>query len=269
MFETLLAVRHLSCHYKTLQGAVKAVDGVSFDLHRGEVLGIVGSSGSGKSTLALSILGLLDHSAIVSKGNIEFKGQYLGSLNEKDWQQLRGSQIGMIFQSAQNTFNPVMTIGQHIIEALSTHRTESYEEAKTKAIDALKMVGMLHPEKIMQCYSFELSGGMCQRAALALAISLQPDVLIADEPTASLDVLSQSEIIDLLITISKQLNLAMIIITHDLSLAAKISDCIAVMAAGKFVETGSSAQIFRNPANPYTKDLLASALSLSGHSLHY
>lgn len=269
MSETLLAVRHLRCHYKTLQGTVKAVDEVSFDLGCGEVLGIVGSSGSGKSTLALSILGLLNHSTMISKGNIAFKEQDLGSLDEKDWQQLRGSRIGMIFQSAQNTFNPVMTIGQHIIEAINTHQAGSYEAAETKAINALKIVGILHPEKIMQCYSFELSGGMCQRAALALAISLQPDVLIADEPTASLDVLSQSEIIDLLITISKQLNLAMIIITHDLSLAAKISDCIAVMAAGKFVETGSPEQIFRNPVNSHTKDLLASALSLSGHSLNY
>lgn len=258
MSESLLTVDKLYCHYLTRQNSVKAVDGVSFDLYPNEVLGIIGESGSGKSTLARTLIGLFNNFSQVCEGRILFKDQDVNSFSEQAWQQLRGNQIGMIFQSAEASFNPTMTIGQHIIESLLIHKQYHHKNAQLHAIESLKMVGMPNPENIMQCYPFELSGGMCQRAALALAMSLRPQLLIADEPTASLDIIAQSEIATLLNHLQQQFGLAMIIISHDLGLVAHLADKIAVMSGGKIVEMSTTEQILNNPSHPYTKTLLTS-----------
>lgn len=258
MPQSLLSVHELHCHYLTKHSTISAVDGVSFDLYPNEVLGIIGESGSGKSTLALSLMGLLNNFTQICKGDLLFKGQNTQTFSEKDWQQVRGRHIGMIFQSAEASFNPIMTIGQHITESLLTHQRCNHQDARLQAINALKIVGMPCPDKIMQCYPFELSGGMCQRAALALAMSLQPQLLIADEPTASLDIIAQSEITTLLNKLRHQFGLAMIIISHDLGLVARLADRMAVMATGKILEMSTTKQILSNPSHYYTKRLLTS-----------
>ena len=258
MSQPILSVHKLYCDYLTRHHTIRAVDGVSFDLYSNEVLGIIGESGSGKSTLAHSLIGQLNSFTQVCEGDILFNDRSIKTFSEKDWQQLRGRHIGMIFQSAEASFNPIMTIGQHIVEALLIHQQCNQQDAKLQAINSLKMVGMSNPDKIMQCYPFELSGGMCQRAALALAMSLQPQLLIADEPTASLDIVAQSEIVLLLNNLREQLGLAMIIISHDLGLVARLADKIAVMADGKILEMSTTEQILTNPSHDYTKSLLTS-----------
>lgn len=258
MTETLLSVRNLKCHYMTGRGAVRAVDGISLDVDAGEVIGIVGESGSGKSTLALSVLGLLDRPGRVGEGTISFKGRDLRALSEDSWCEVRGRRIGMIFQSPEASFSPTATIGRQMTEILQVHRGMNKHAAQAAAEQVLTKVGMPRPGEILENYPFELSGGMCQRAALALAISLQPELLLADEPTASLDLLAQAEITQLLIDMRHQYRLAMIIISHDLGLVSRMADRVMIMYAGRIVESGPTIQVLQSPRHPYTQALLAS-----------
>ncbi len=254
---SLLSVSNLKSGYFTRHGTISAVDGVSFDLCHGHTVGIVGESGSGKSTLALSLLGLLERPGRVVEGKSSFAGKNLRTLNEKEWSAVRGRQIGMIFQSPESSFNPLATLGQQMCEALMTHQGLSQASALEKAERALAMVGMPRPREILKSYAFELSGGMCQRAALGLALSLNPALLLADEPTASLDVLAQEEMIGLFKEMQKRLNLSMIIISHDLGLIGKLAERTLVMYAGKIVEAGPTWQVLGTPRHPYTRGLLA------------
>jgi peptide/nickel transport system ATP-binding protein len=262
MTEVLMSIRNLQCHYTTSRGPVHAVDGITLDIEANEALGIVGESGSGKSTLALSMLGLLDAPGRVVEGGISFRGRDLRALGEDDWRQVRGKQIGMIFQSPEASFSPTATIGRQMIEVLQVHCGMTRDEARAVAEEMLAKMGMPRPAKILECYPFELSGGMCQRTALALALSLQPMLLLADEPTASLDLLAQSEITQLLNTLRQQHLMAMVIISHDLGLIACLTDRIVIMYAGRVVETGPTAQVLQSPQHPYTQGLLASLPSL-------
>lgn len=258
MTETLVSVRSLKCHYSTGSKVVRAVDGVSLEIEATQTLGIVGESGSGKSTLALSMMGLLDAPGRIVDGAISFKGRDLSTLKEADWQEIRGKQIGMIFQSPEASFSPTATIGRQMTEVLQVHLGISTDEAKAVAKSMITQVGISRPHEILECYPFELSGGMCQRAALALSISLQPDLLLADEPTASLDLLAQSEITRLLISIRQQYRMAMVVISHDLGLIACLTDRVIIMYAGRAIESGPTAQVLGSPQHPYTQGLLAS-----------
>ncbi|MDQ3186660.1 MAG: ABC transporter ATP-binding protein [Pseudomonadota bacterium] len=258
MAEALLSVRDLKCHYMTAQGVVRAVEGVDLDVHAGEVVGVVGESGSGKSTLALSVLGLLDRPGRIVEGTINFKGHDLRALSEDSWCQVRGRRISMIFQSPEASFSPTATIGRQMTEVLQAHRGMKKAAANIAAEQALMKVGMPRPVEILECYPFELSGGMCQRAALALAISLQPELLLADEPTASLDLLAQAEITQLLIDMRHQYRLSVIIISHDLGLVSRMADRVMIMYAGRIVESGPTIHVLQSPRHPYTQALLAS-----------
>ena len=258
----LLSVSHLKSYYFSAQGLIRAVDGVSLDLYRGDILGIVGESGSGKSTLALSLLGLLDPPGRIEEGGIQFQGEDLPTLDEAGWQGIRGKKIGMIFQSPEGSFNPISTIGRQISEALQTHRSLSRKKADKEAEMALARVWMPQPEEVFERYPFEISLGMCQRASLALALSLNPSILIADEPTASLDIVSQAEMARLFSELQETRNLSMIIISHDLGLVRTIADRVAVMHAGKIVEEGPTEQVLEAPRHPYTQGLVSSELRL-------
>lgn len=258
MAEPLLSVRNLKCHYMTNHGSVRAVEGIDLDVGGGEIVGIVGESGSGKSTLALSMLGLLDRPGRIVEGTISFKGDDLRSLSEDGWCQVRGRRIGMIFQSPEASFSPTATIGRQMTEVLRVHRGMNEHAAKAAAEQMLTKVGMPRPAEILESYPFELSGGMCQRAALALAISLQPELLLADEPTVSLDLLAQAEITQLLMDMRHQYRLAMIIISHDLGLVSRMADRVMIMYAGRIVESGPTIHVLQSPRHPYTQALLAS-----------
>ncbi len=254
----LLSVRGLKSHYHAAQGVVRAVDGVTLEVRAGEVVGVVGESGSGKSTLALSLMGLLDPPGRVAEGVIDFEGRDLRGLNERQWRAVRGRRIGMIFQSPEASFSPNATIGRQITQALRTHRLLSAAAARDAAQQALTMVGMPRPREILDSYPFELSGGMCQRAALALALSLEPALLLADEPTASLDLLAQAEMTRLFGELRRRLQLTMLIISHDLGLIGRLADRVVIMYAGRVVESGPTEQVLRSPRHPYTRGLLAS-----------
>lgn len=262
MTTPLLAVRGLKTHYQTARGAVRAVDGVDLDIAAGEVVGVVGESGSGKSTLAQSLLGLIDAPGRVADGSIEFEGRELRGLTEPEWRTLRGRRIAMIFQSPEASFSPSATIGRQMIEVLRTHRGLDKTTARAAAQRALTEVGMPRPPEILDSYPFELSGGMCQRAALALALSLEPALLLADEPTASLDLLAQAEMTRLFGELRRRLTLTMLIISHDLGLIGRLADRVVIMYAGRVVESGATAEVLRAPCHPYTRGLIASLPSL-------
>ncbi len=254
----LLQVDHLSAEYTARTGTVRAVEDVTFSLFSGEVLGVVGESGSGKSTLALALAGLLDRPGRVVEGEITFNGLTLSELDERQWRSIRGRQIGLIFQSPDSTFNPIAPIGRHLEEAIAAHRPASAGELRAFAKDALALVKMPRLDAVLGSYAFELSGGMCQRAALALALALRPTLVIADEPTSSLDLLAQAEITTLLSELRTTLRLSMIVISHDIGLIARLADRVAVMYAGRIVEIGLAEDVLSRPRHPYTKGLLAS-----------
>lgn len=267
MNDALLSVRNLCIQYSaTVHSTVRAVNGINLDIFPGEIIGIVGESGSGKSTLALSLLGLLDNSGHIVQGEMRFRGVDLRGLDESGWQKIRGRQIGMIFQSPEASFNPVSTIGQQIQETLlQTYRNMRKDEARIAAKAVLTTAGMPRAAEVLECYPFELSGGMCQRAALAMAVSLQPALLLADEPTAALDLLAQLEITHLLVEMNRLKGLSMMVISHDLGLIARIASRVMIMYAGRIVESGPVAQILQTPRHPYTQGLLASMPQLEEH----
>lgn len=257
MARNVLEVRNLKMYYFTSKGVVRAVDDITFDLKKGEVLGLAGESGCGKSSLGFTLLGMPTPPGKIVDGSIKIDGREIVGLPEDVLRkEIRWQKISMIFQGAMNALNPVYTVGYQMIEPLLLHRGMSKEEAIDRAQKYLELVG-LDPE-IVYRYPHELSGGMKQRVVIASALLLEPDVVIADEPTTALDVVVQAQIINLLKKLKKDLGLSMIFITHDLSILAEISDRVAIMYAGKIVEIGDSEKIYYEPAHPYTQKLLAS-----------
>jgi oligopeptide/dipeptide ABC transporter ATP-binding protein len=257
--EPLLRVEDLSTTFKLRSTIVRAVDHVSFDLRRGETLGIVGESGSGKSMTALSILRLVQPPGCVQGGPISFNGRYdLLELSEREMRNIRGAEIGFIFQEPMTALNPVFMIGDQIAEALLVHRRATRSDARAKVLDLLDAVRIPDPARRFRDYPHQLSGGMRQRVLIASALACQPLLLIADEPTTALDVTIQAEILDLLQEMKRRFDLALLLITHDLGVVAGHADRVAVMYAGRIVEEGPMRQVFRSPAHPYTRGLLAS-----------
>src|SRR6266545_6437370 len=256
--EALLRVEHLTTVFDTARGPVAAVDDVSFDIRPGETLGLVGESGSGKSVTALSILRLVQPPGRIAGGRIVFKGRDLLTLDEPSMRAVRGADISLIFQEPMTALNPVFRVGDQIAEALLVHGRASRQEARDKAIELLGAVRIPDPAARVQDYPHQLSGGMRQRVMIAIALACRPSLVIADEPTTALDVTIQAQILDLLREMKTAFNLALLLITHDLGVIAETADRVAVMYAGRIVETGPVRAIFRQPAHPYTRGLLAS-----------
>jgi oligopeptide transport system ATP-binding protein len=255
----LLEVIDLKTHFFTREGVVKAVDGVTFSLDRGESLGIVGESGSGKSVTALSILRIVaSPPGKVVGGDVLYKGDSLLKMTEPDMRKIRGNRISMIFQDPMTSLNPVYRVGHQIAEPLCLHKGMSKKEAKAAAIELLASVGIPHAKERIRDYPHQFSGGMRQRAMIAMALACGPDVLIADEPTTALDVTIQAQILELMQEIQARTDSAIIMITHDLGVVADIADNVLVMYAGKAVEYGTADEVFYNPVHPYTWGLLHS-----------
>lgn len=255
---SLLSVKDLHTSFFTSSGEVKAVNGISFNLEEGKVLGIVGESGSGKSVTAYSILQILTNPGRIVSGSIKLKGKELVGCSKEAMQKIRGNQISIIFQDPMTSLNPVFTIGNQLMEAILLHTNRNKEQAKERAIEMLKLVGVNEPEKRINQYPHEFSGGMRQRVMIAMALACEPDILIADEPTTALDVTIQAQILDLMKDLQKQLGMAIILITHDLGVVAEMCDEIIVMYAGEISERGTSDDIFYNPKHEYTRGLLKS-----------
>ena len=257
--DVLLEVRNLRTHFHVMDGEVPAVDGVSFSVKRGETLGVVGESGCGKSVTALTIMRLLEiPPAEIVGGEIWFDGQEILSLPEEKMRHLRGSAMAMIFQEPMTSLNPVLTVGDQIAEAVMVHRKASRKEAEARALEMLKAVGIPAPERRLKQYPHELSGGMRQRIMIALALSCDPQLLVADEPTTALDVTIQAQILALITRLQKETGASLLLITHDLGVVAESVQRVVVMYAGKVVEEGSVQEILESPKHPYTKGLLAS-----------
>jgi oligopeptide/dipeptide ABC transporter ATP-binding protein len=237
---------------------VPAVDDVSFEIRAGETLGLVGESGSGKSVTALSIIRLMQPPGRIAGGRLVFKGRDLLTLEEREMQRVRGAEIALIFQEPMTALNPVFRVGDQIAETLLVHGRATRRDAKARAIDLLRAVRITNPESRVSDYPHQLSGGMRQRVLIAMALACRPSLVIADEPTTALDVTIQAEILDLLREMKSALSLSLLLITHDLGVIAETADRVAVMYAGRIVETGPVREIFRNPGHPYTRGLLAS-----------
>jgi oligopeptide/dipeptide ABC transporter, ATP-binding protein, C-terminal domain len=270
MSETILQVRGLRTAFHTESGAWPAVDGVDLTVRRGEIVGLVGESGSGKSVTGFSILGLIDPPGEVFAGEVLFKGQDLRALDEEGMRRLRGDRIAMIFQDPLMTLNPVLKIGEQMMEAILTHKNIPMQEARERCRNALELVGIPSPEKRLDSYPHEFSGGMRQRVAIAIAMLNQPDLIICDEPTTALDVTIQGQILYRMQEICRQHNTALIWITHDLGVVAELADKVAVMYAGRIVESGPVDEVLDSPRHPYTKGLLESmpANTIPGMRLH-
>ncbi|MDX5475992.1 MAG: ABC transporter ATP-binding protein [Bacillaceae bacterium] len=253
----LLEVKDLYVSFQTFAGEVQAVRGVSFSVAEGEAVAIVGESGCGKSVTAKTIMRLLPESmSKVKEGTILFDSKKLLEMSEKEMQKVRGNELGMIFQDPMTSLNPTMKIGQQIAEGLVKHYRFSYKNALEKAVDLLELVGIPEPRKRVKQFPHEFSGGMRQRAIIAIALACQPKLLIADEPTTALDVTIQAQILELLKDLQRKLGTSLILITHDLGVVAETCERVIVMYAGKVVETGAVLDIFENPKHPYTKGLL-------------
>ncbi len=253
--QPLLEVKDLKTYFKTEDGIVKAVDGISYEVFPGETLGIVGESGCGKSVNSLSIMRLLESNAIV-QGEIKFNGTSLPDLSESDMMKIRGNDIAMIFQEPMTALNPVFTIGDQIEEAIMLHQGKKKDEAHEMAIEMLRKVGIPEPTKRVDEYPHELSGGMRQRAMIAMSLSCNPNLLIADEPTTALDVTIQAQILELMKSLQDEYGMSIVMITHDLGVIAEVADRVVVMYAGKVVEYADAVSLFKNPKHPYTWGLL-------------
>ena len=254
----LLEVKDLCTAFFTDAGEVKAVNGVSFTLERGKVLGIVGESGSGKSVTAYSIMQILSSAGKIVGGSIKLDGQELVGCDENVMKDVRGNKISIIFQDPMTSLNPTYTIGNQLVEAILLHTERDKKQAYERATEMLRLVNVNEPEKRMKQYPFELSGGMRQRVMIAMALACEPDILIADEPTTALDVTIQAQILELMKDLQKELGMAIIMITHDLGVVAQMCDEIIVMYAGSICEQGTANEIFYNPQHEYTKGLLRS-----------
>lgn len=254
----LLSVKDLHTSFTTDHGEVQAVNGVSFNLDAGKVLGIVGESGSGKSVTAYSIMQILADNGRITSGEILYKGEDISRWGESRMQDFRGKCCSIIFQDPMTSLNPVFTIGSQIAEAVLLHTKSSKHEAMEKALEMLKLVGINEPEKRLKQYPYELSGGMRQRVMIAMALACEPDILIADEPTTALDVTIQAQILELMQRLQQKLGMAIIMVTHDLGVIAEMCDEIVVMYGGRFCERGTADEIFYNPRHEYTRGLLRS-----------
>jgi oligopeptide/dipeptide ABC transporter ATP-binding protein len=254
----LLSVQHLTTTFDGRGGRIRAVDDVSFDMRRGETLGLVGESGSGKSVTALSVMRLVQRPGRIAGGSIHFNGRDLLALGEAEMRHVRGAEIGLVFQEPMTALNPVFTVGAQIAEALLVHGKASRTDAPARATALLAAVRMPDPEQRVRDYPHQLSGGMRQRVLIAMALACRPSLLIADEPTTALDVTIQAEILDLLREMKSRFNLALLLITHDLGVIAGTADRVAVMYAGRIVEESPVREIFTSPKHPYTRGLLAS-----------
>jgi len=255
----LLEVRDLQTQFSTDNGVVKAVDGISYEVEEGEILSIVGESGCGKSVGALSIMRLIaDPPGKIVGGQVNFDGLDLLTLTDSQMRQIRGNRIGMVFQEPMSSLNPVLSIGRQLTETLELHLKMSSGAARERAAELLSMVGIPDPESRLKDYPHQLSGGMRQRVMIAMAISCDPALIVADEPTTALDVTIQAQILELLQSLSRELGTALIIITHNLGVVARYADRVLVMYAGKIVETGVSREIYGDPRHPYTIGLLSS-----------
>jgi len=257
----LLNVQDLSVEFRTRSGTVFALENVCLDVQKGETVGIVGESGSGKSVTAYTVMGILDPAAEVMSGSVTLGGMDMLSGDEKYLQEIRGREISMIFQSPRTALNPIRSVGQQIGDVLHRHGGATLQNARERAIKALAFVRIPDPERRYHAYPFELSGGMCQRVMIAMALSCEPSMLIADEPATGLDVTTQAAIMDLIKDLSVSRNMAALLITHDLGLAAEYCDRIVVMHAGHVVETAPTAELFRNPRHPYTMKLISATPS--------
>ena len=265
----VLRVDGLKTSFYTREGIVRAVDDVSFDLHKGETLCIVGESGCGKSVTALSILGLLPKPpAKIDGGKVLFLGEDLTTRSEKRLREIRGNQISMIFQEPMTSLNPVMTIGDQIAEALLLHQDVSKAQARERVLEMLNLVQMAEADRRVHQYPHQLSGGMRQRVMIAMALACNPTVLIADEPTTALDVTIQAQILDLMLELKERLGTAIIMITHDLGVVAETAQRVVVMYAGSKVEQADVGQLFKNPLHPYTRGLLRSIPSVNKRLVH-
>lgn len=255
--EVLLDVDDLKTHLDTDDGIVRAVDGVSFEMHRGETVCLVGESGSGKTLTCDTITDLVQPPAEIS-GSVTFSGVDLRKLSEKDLRSIRGNQIAYVFQNSRAALDPVYTIGEQIVEAIQFHQDMDDEQARERAVDLIRQVGLSRPEHRLSEYPHEFSDGMCQRVAIAIALAAEPDLLIADEPTSALDVTIQARIIDLLADLRDRHDLSLLLVTHDLRVVAELADRVVVMFGGTVVEEGSVEDVYDQPAHPYTQALFRS-----------
>ena len=259
----VLQVRDLKTYFYTVDGIVPAVDGVSFSLHEGETLAVVGESGCGKSVTSLSILRLIEKPGKIVEGEILYRGKDLVKLSERQMEKIRGNEISMIFQEPMTSLNPVFPVGYQIMESLQVHQKCDKNTAREKAIQLLGMVGLPTPEKYADNFPHQLSGGMRQRVMIAMALACSPKILIADEPTTALDVTIQAQILRLINSIQQETKTSILMITHDLGIVAQAAQSVMVMYAGQMVEYADVRTIFKNPQHPYTKGLLRSVPKLT------
>jgi len=263
--QPLLEVKDLRTSFFTDAGEVRAVDGVSFAVEAGKLMGLVGESGSGKTASVLSVMRLLPESARVVGGAVLFEGRDLLKLSEPEMRAVRGAKIAMIFQEPMTSLNPVFTIGSQIGEAVRLHQRTGRRETLERTIEALRLVGIADPERRVNDYPHQLSGGMRQRVMIAMALACEPKLLIADEPTTALDVTIQAQILDLIRELQVRLKLAVILVTHDLGIVSQYADDVTILYAARVMEQALSAELFRNPLNPYTRGLLESIPGADGH----
>lgn len=257
--EVLLSVENLKTSFQTLRGKITAVDGVSFQVYKGEILGVVGESGCGKSVTSQSIMRLYDEKELASyEGKILFQGENILEKSSKEMERIRGEGISMVFQDALSSLNPLFTVGSQIVEMLRVHKNISKKEAWETAENMLRLTGIPAPEERVHNYPHEMSGGMRQRAMIAMALSCDPKLLIADEPTTALDVTIQAQIMDLIMDLNKKLNMGIVLITHDLGVVSQTCDRIIIMYLGHIVEEGTVEDIFDRPLHPYTVGLIKS-----------
>ena len=254
----LLEVRDLTVHFDTEDGLVEAVDGVTFNVRSGEILGVVGESGSGKSVTALALLRLIRPPGRIVQGAVRFEGADLIRLSEDEMRTVRGTRIAMVFQSPRTALNPVLTVGRQISRLFELHQGASRAEGRARTIEMLKLVGISEPERRARQYAHQLSGGMCQRVMIAMALATSPRLLLADEPTTGLDVSIAAQILDLLRELGRRTGASILLITHDLGVVAEVCDRVAVMHAGQIVEVGAVRTIFARPLHPYTQALVRS-----------
>lgn len=258
----MLEVKDLHTHFRTMDGIVRAVDGVSFEIAPGASVGIVGESGSGKSVTSLSIMRLIEPPGWIAGGQILFRGKDLATLSDNEMQKVRGDDISMVFQEPMTALNPVYTVGDQVAEVVRVHRKVSRKDAMRKAVDLFKTVGIPAAERRVNDYPHNLSGGMRQRVMIAMALANEPDLLILDEPTTALDVTIQAQILELVKDLRREVNTAVLLITHDIGVIAEMSDEVIVMYGGKVMEHAKVDQLIKDPKHPYTKGLLASIPSL-------
>jgi oligopeptide/dipeptide ABC transporter ATP-binding protein len=260
----LLRVEDLRVRFQTLTGSNDVVNGITFSLNKSEILGIVGESGSGKSVSSLAVMGLLPDRNVKAEGSVFFDGKNLLSLPEREMRKLRGSEIAMIFQEPMNSLNPLHTLGHQIMENLLRRQNMTRRQARTQAIELMALTGISAPERRLKQYPFQLSGGMCQRVMIAIALACKPQLLIADEPTTALDVTVQAQILELMRELGRELGTSIILITHDLGVVSEMCDRIIVMYAGQIVEQAARGVLFSEPLHPYTQGLMEAIPKIGG-----